>query len=163
MTAEEIRYLAKHSVGEDSSSIDLEVTSIIAIINAREEQIRILKKKIEEFSHKLNSPIISIPGISHILGMAILAEIGDINHFHNTENLISFAGMDPLVYQSGKYDATHMPISKHGSRYMHKALYQAVFTVCKYSPTFLPVILKNVIKGSLTDVPKVIVHESFSV
>ena len=130
MTAEEIRELAKNSVGEDNISIDLEVTSIIAIINTREEQIRMLEKKIEEFSHKLNSPIISIPGISHISGMTILAEIGDINQFQNTGNLISFAGMDPLVYQSGKYDAAHMPISKHGSRYMRKALYQAVFTVC---------------------------------
>jgi hypothetical protein len=136
VTAEEIRELAKCSVGEDNSSIELEVTSIIAIINTREEQIRILGKKIEGFSHKLNSPIISIPGISHISGMTILAEIGDINQFQNTGNLISFAGMDPLVYQSGKYDAAHMPISKHGSRYMRKALYQAVFTVCKYSPTF---------------------------
>ena len=102
MTAEEIRELAKNSVGEDNISIDLEVTSIIAIINTREEQIRMLEKKIEEFSHKLNSPIISIPGISHISGMTILAEIGDINQFQNTGNLISFAGMDPLVYQSGK-------------------------------------------------------------
>ena len=136
MTAEEIRELTRHSVGEDNSSIELEVTSIIAIIITREEQLRILEKKIEKFSHKLNSPIIFIPGISHISGITILAEIGDINHFQNTGNLISFAGMDPLVYQSGKYDAAHMPISKHSSRYMHKALYQAVFTVCKYSPTF---------------------------
>ena len=37
--------------------------------------------------------------------------------------------MDPLVYQSGKYDAAHMPISKHGSRYMRKALtFHAYYT-----------------------------------
>ena len=110
--------------------------SIIAIINTRKQQIEKLENKIEEFSLKLNSPIISIPGISHITGMTIIAEIGDIHDFSDAAHLISYAGMEPLVHQSGKYDAAHMPISKHGSRYLRKALYQAVFTVCKYCSTF---------------------------
>lgn len=136
VSAEEIKNLAKSSVGDDNIAVELEVKSVIAIINARAEQIRVLEKKIEEFSHQLNSPIISIPGISHITGMTILAEIGDIQDFPEAAKLISYAGMEPLVHQSGKYDAAHMPISKHGSRYLRKALYQAVFTVCKYDPTF---------------------------
>ena len=134
--AEEIKELAKCSVGDDNIAVELEVKSVIAIINTRAEQIRVLEKKIEEFSHQLNSPIISIPGISHITGMTILAEIGKIQDFPEGAKLISYAGMEPLVHQSGKYDAAHMPISKHGSRYLRKALYQAVFTVCKYEPTF---------------------------
>ena len=136
VTAEEIKELAKCSVGDDNIAVELEVKSVIAIINTRAEQIRVLEKKIEEFSHQLNSPIISIPGISHITGMTILAEIGKIQDFPEGAKLISYAGMEPLVHQSGKYDAAHMPISKHGSRYLRKALYQAVFTVCKYEPTF---------------------------
>ena len=136
VTAEEIKELAKCSVGDDNIAVELEVKSVIAIINTRAEQIRVLEKKIEEFSHQLNSPIISIPGISHITGMTILAEIGKIQDFPEGAKLISYAGMEPLVPQSGKYDAAHMPISKHGSRYLRKALYQAVFTVCKYNPVF---------------------------
>ena len=136
VTAEEIKELAKCSVGDDNIVVELEVKSVIAIINTRAEQIRVLEKKIEEFSHQLNSPIISIPGISHITGMTILAEIGKIQDFPEGAKLISYAGMEPLVHQSGKYDAAHMPISKHGSRYLRKALYQAVFTVCKYNPVF---------------------------
>ena len=136
VTAEEIKDLAKRSVGDDNFGVELEVKSVIAIINARAEQIHTLEKKIEEFSQQLNSPIISIPGISHITGMTIFAEIGDIKDFPEAAKLISYAGMDPRVYQSGNYDAAHMPISKHGSRYLRKALYQAVFTVCTYDPTF---------------------------
>ena len=68
--------------------------------------------------------------------MSILAEIGDITRFSDASKLISFAGMAPGVYQSGNYDAARLPISKHGSRYLRKALYQAVFTVCNYSPIF---------------------------
>lgn len=136
VTAEEIKTLATCSVGDDNIAVELEVKSVIALINTRAERIRVLEKKIEEFSRQLNSPIISIPGISHITGMTILAEIGDIKDFPEAAKLISYAGMEPLVYQSGKYDAAHMPISKHGSRYLRKALYQAVFTVCNYDPTF---------------------------
>ena len=137
VTAEEIKELAKVSVGDEGNiAVELEVQSVIAIINTRADRIHILEKKIEEFSHQLNSPIISIPGISHITGMTILAEIGDISKFEEAAKLIKFAGMEPLVHQSGKYDAAHMPISKHGSRYLRKALYQAIFTVCKYCPTF---------------------------
>ena len=147
VTAEEIKKLAKCSVGDDNIAVELEVKSVIAIINTRDEQIRVLEKKIEEFSRQLNSPIISIPGISHITGMTILAEIGDIRDFPEAAKLISYAGMDPLVHQSGKYDAAHMPISKHGSRYLRKALYQAVFTVCKYDPTFQAYYTKKLNQG----------------
>ena len=136
VTAEEIKEAARNSVGDDNTAVALEVQSMIALINTRAEQIDTLDKKIEEFSRHLNSPITSIPGISYITGMTILAEIGDINDFPEAAKLISYAGMEPLVHQSGKYDAAHMPISKHGSRYLRKALYQAVFTVCKYCQVF---------------------------
>lgn len=136
VTAEEIKEAARNSVGDDNTAVALEVQSMIALINTRAEQIDTLDKKIEEFSHQLNSPITSIPGISYITGMTILAEIGDIKDFPEAAKLISYAGMESLVHQSGKYDAAHMPISKHGSRYLRKALYQAVFTVCKYCQVF---------------------------
>ena len=136
VTAEEIKEAARNSVGDDNTAVALEVQSMIALINTRAEQIDTLDKKIEEFSRQLNSPITSIPGISYITGMTILAEIGDIKDFPEAAKLISYAGMEPLVHQSGKYDAAHMPISKHGSRYLRKALYQAVFTVCKYCQVF---------------------------
>lgn len=73
LTAEDIKEVAKCSIGEDNVAVALEVQSIIAIINTRKQQIENLENKIEEFSLKLNSPIISIPGISHITGMTIIA------------------------------------------------------------------------------------------
>jgi transposase len=137
VTAEILKSAAKDSIGDAHNvAVELEIQSVIAVIEAREEQIDILEKKIEEFSHQLNSSITSIPGIGAITGMSILAEIGDITRFSDASKLISFAGMAPGVYQSGNYDAAHLPISKHGSRYLRKALYEAIFTVCNYSPTF---------------------------
>lgn len=34
---------------------------------------------------KINSPILSIPGISYRMGAMIIAEIGDFNHFDSPE------------------------------------------------------------------------------
>ena len=33
----------------------------------------------------------------------ILGEIGDIHRFSNPNKLLAFAGLDPSVYQSGKF------------------------------------------------------------
>ncbi len=60
------------------------------------EQIAEIDKKIEEFSiKKNNSPILSIPGISHFSGTSILAELGDIGNYSKPSRIIKFAGVAP--------------------------------------------------------------------
>ena len=54
---------------------------------------------------ELNSPILSILGISYNLGSIILAEIVDINRFDTPAQLQAFAGLDPATHQSGKFIA----------------------------------------------------------
>ncbi len=66
----------------------------------------------------------TIPGIGYITAASILGEIGDINHFPNPDHLTSFAGLDLEIYESGKYKATNLSISKKGSRYLRNALFQ---------------------------------------
>ena len=55
----------------------------------------------------------------------ILAEIGDIERFPGSKQLVAFAGLDPSVFQSGNFKASKNRISKRGSSYLRKALYQA--------------------------------------
>ncbi|MFR7881803.1 MAG: transposase [Christensenellales bacterium] len=38
--------------------------------------------------------------------------MGDINDFESADKLLAYAGLDPSVYQSGKYDANQNTISK---------------------------------------------------
>ncbi|MFZ5945662.1 MAG: transposase [Bacillota bacterium] len=49
--------------------------------------------------------------------------------------MVAFAGLDPSVYQSGKFTVSINKISKRGSTYLRKALYQA--TVSWYCKTQL--------------------------
>jgi transposase len=45
--------------------------------------------------------LMSIPGIGPIVSQAILAEIGDISRFKRIDDLCSFIGLVPNIYQSG--------------------------------------------------------------
>lgn len=69
--------------------------------------------------------LLSIPGVGELTAMTILAEIGDIKKFPTAKQLVAFAGLDPSVYQSGNFKASHNKISKRGSTYLRRALYQA--------------------------------------
>lgn len=67
----------------------------------------------------------SIPGVGEFTAAAILSEIGDIHRFPSEIQLVAFAGLDPSVFQSGAYKSISNRISKRGSGYLRKALYQA--------------------------------------
>jgi len=59
--------------------------------------------------------ILTHPGINYYSALMIAAEIGDIRRFDSTRKIISFAGLNPSVYQSGEKCYTGK-ISKQGSR-----------------------------------------------
>lgn len=67
----------------------------------------------------------SVPGIGEVTASVILSEIGNISRFHTKKQLIAYAGLDPSVFQSGKFTSKNNKISKRGSPYLRKALYQA--------------------------------------
>ncbi len=69
--------------------------------------------------------LLSIPGIGEFTAATILSEIGQVNRFPTEKQLVAFAGLDPSVFQSGKFKSTNNRISKRGSSYLRKALYQA--------------------------------------
>lgn len=84
----------------------------------------------------INSPITSIPGISYILGAMIISEISDIKRFSNPSKLLAFAGLDPVIKQSGNFQADQMKISKRGSTYLRYAIYKAAFLIIYNNETF---------------------------
>lgn len=67
----------------------------------------------------------SISGVGDLTAAIIVGEIGDVRRFNTVKQLVAFAGLDPSVFQSGKFSASNNRISKRGSSYLRKALYQA--------------------------------------
>lgn len=110
---------------------DNHIHTLFIVLNLIEtyqkQQQFILDYIIESLSHRQDFNILkSIPGIGDNLAATILSEIGDIYKFDSHKKLIAFAGIEPSVYQSGKFKATHNKISKRGSHYLRRALYITV-------------------------------------
>ena len=53
----------------------------------------------------VDSVIKIIPGIGSLNGATIIGEIGDIHCFNSSCQLLAYAGLDPSVNQSGKFNA----------------------------------------------------------
>jgi len=93
-----------------------------------QERIEHTLQRMEELAMTLNEYklLCSIPGIGANLATRLLAEIGDINRFDNSKQLTAYAGIDPIIYQSGKNEGLHYQISKKGNKNLRKLLYLAI-------------------------------------
>lgn len=136
LTAEQLKDAAKSSVGMQSIADEIQIRHIVAQIELINEQIDEIDKKIEEFSVQNNSPILSIPGISHFSGTSILAELGEIGNYSKPSQIIKFAGVAPYHYESSQYTALHSSIAKKGSKYLRKTLYQIITPVIRSNEVF---------------------------
>ena len=132
----QIRDLARNSIGLNSNSVSFELKQTISIIQFIQEQLDDVEKKIKQILKEINSPILTIPGISFKTAGSILAEIGDISRFDSPAKLLAFAGLDPSMYQSGKFFSTHSVMVKRGSKYLRFALMTAARMVCLNDSTF---------------------------
>lgn len=136
LTPQLLQEAAQSSVGIPSSAEEIQINHLIAQIELIQLQIKEIDKKIEEFSLQMNSPILTIPGVSHFSGTSILAELGEICNYSSAAKIIKFAGLAPYEHQSSQYKAEHLPISKKGSKYLRKTLYQVILPVIRYNPVF---------------------------
>ena len=136
LTAEKLKEAAKNSIGISSVSEVIQIRHLIGQIELINEQLDEIDKKIEEFSRQNNSPILSIPGISHFSGTSILSELGEINNFSNHKQVIKYAGVAPITYESSQFKAQHTKITKKGSKYLRKTLYQIILPVIKFNKVF---------------------------
>ena len=132
----QIRDLARISIGLNSNSVSFELKQTISIIQFIQEQLDDVEKRIKQILKEINSPILTIPGISFKTAGSILAEIGDIARFDSPAKLLAFAGLDPSMYQSGKFFSTHSVMVKRGSKYLRFALMTAARMVCLNDATF---------------------------
>ena len=147
LSAEQLKTAAKSSVGIPSIAEEIQIRHLVCQIELLEEQLSEIDKRIEEFSAKNNSTILSIPGISHFSGTSILAELGDICNYQKASQIIKFAGVAPYHYQSSQFTAQHTAITKKGSRYLRKTLYQIIVPVIFNNEVFLTYYNKKLSEG----------------
>jgi len=79
--------------------------------------------------------ITSIDGINKGTATTFLAEVGPIKNYRSHKKLIAYAGVDPTVYQSGKYEGASK-ISKRGNRHLRRVLWLMTVNVIQHNEVF---------------------------
>ena len=131
-----LKQLAKCSIGNHSPARVMELKMLLVRIDLLSEQIKDYDKQIKIIMDELDSPVPTIPGIGYTLGATIIAEVGNISRFSSPAKLLAFAGLEPSIYQSGKFVPASGRMVKRGSPFLRWALLQAAGYVPNYSSTF---------------------------
>ena len=145
--AEEIRNVAKRSIGSDMPAKSLELKHTIKLIRELDAEIEEIEFHIEIIMDEINSPILTIPGISYRMGAMIIAEIGDFDNFSSPDKILAYAGLSPSTYQSGQLTSSYSHMEKRGSRYLRYALFNATKFVCNWDDTFAEYLAKKRSEG----------------
>ena len=145
--AEALRKLAKESIGTFSDSAVFQLRLLLKRIELLNTQIEMYDDEIRRLMDQLDSPILSLPGIGYTLGAMILSEIGDIKRFSSPAKLLAFAGLEPSVYQSGKFNPASGKMVKRGSPFLRWALLQVATYAPASSITFAAYYVKKRSEG----------------
>ena len=142
-----IRDAARRSIGSDMPAKSLELKHTIKLIRELDAEIKEIEDAIKSIMDKINSPILSIPGISYRMGAMIIAEIGDFDMFSSPDKILAYAGLSPTTYQSGQLTSTYSHMEKRGSRYLRYALFNATKFVCNWDSSFGEYLAKKRAEG----------------
>ena len=132
----ELKSLAKTTVGIKDTSISLHVIQLIELIELYDKQIKDIVTKIADTVDKLDTKLLSVPGISIIACAIILGETNNFNNFSDSTKLLAFAGLDPKIRQSGNFNASSCRMSKKGSPYLRYALIFTAWNIVRHSEKF---------------------------
>jgi len=109
------------------------IESDLAVIETVTEQIDRLTRKLEETAVSWDDPqlLMTIPGIGPVIAMTIKAEVGEFDRFDHKNEVVSYAGLDPAVRQSGDKETTG-GITKEGPSTLRWALGQGALNAKRY-------------------------------
>ena len=154
---------ARSSIGSVMPAKSLELKHTIKLIQELTSEIDEIETAIKQImDEEIQSPILTIPGISYRMGAMIIAEIGDFNRFDSADKILAYAGMSPSTYQSGQQDNCHSHMEKRGSRYLRYALYNATKYVCHWDKTFGAYLEKKCSEGKHYNVAYLMLQKNLS-
>lgn len=134
--AEQVKQLATDTFGIalGTDVFKLQIQLMIEQIQLLEQQLKTVEEHMIELSRAQNHYLTTITGISDITASVILGEVGDFERFERPEQLVAFAGLDASVHQSGDFTSTRTKLSKRGSPYLRRAIWQAAFVASNQDP-----------------------------
>lgn len=126
---QKILHSAQNSVGMQRGHYGIS-TGIKFLLEQIEALAPVRKKmdtEIAKLAAKVPEYLFTLPGATELTIVSLYGEINPIEVFKKPSQLVAFAGLDPKVFQSGQYDAPHRHISKRGSPYLRRSLWQMAY------------------------------------
>jgi transposase len=145
-TPEDIIEAARTSVATMSPAKEIiligKVETLQHLEKSRDKLSKALTKYCESAIVEDIELVTSIDGISHGTATTFLAEMGSIGSYASHRNLIAYAGIDPTVFQSGKYEGSSR-ISKRGNRHLRRVIWLMTISVIHHNEVFRAYFLRK--------------------
>lgn len=134
--AMEVKAIASRSIGIRIAvdAFAFQIRQMIEQLEFVEAQIDMIDQEIKAYMTNLDSPVTTIPGVGSVYGAVILSELGDINRFPSGKQIVSYAGLDATVNESGEFKGDQSHMSKRGSSYLRRAIWGAAFVASWSDP-----------------------------
>ena len=112
-------------------SDDPDTVMLLAYIDQIEYYLNQIKYLVEKMTMSacqfpIYQIVHSLPGIQDNLTARFIAELGDINRFNHYKAIVAYAGIDPMIRQSGDKDGLHLKMSKKGNSRLRTVLHLMV-------------------------------------
>jgi transposase len=131
--------LAKDSIGipEEEESLVSDVEYLLTLLALLDNRMAILERKLLELLRNINGyeHLLCIPGIASFTTAGILAEVGNIQDFHKSKEVVKFSRVQPTEEQSSQYRGKSS-MTKKGSPGLRNALYLAALSLVRCNPAF---------------------------
>lgn len=141
----EIKSACKHSVGlmDNTFAFVFQMRMMIKLIAFEEQQLVDIDKQIENIYADCDCYLHTIIGVGITTAAVVYAEVGNIDNFDSPKKLLAFAGMDPSRKQSGNYESSHNSMSKRGSAYLRRAVWNSATVAAQKDPALNAFYLKK--------------------
>lgn len=143
---QKLKSLAKSSVGYETRADLLLLKYSIKHYEDLSKIIESIEHEIILIMENIDQTLTTIPGLNIISAAIIIAELGDFNNFTNPAQIVSFAGLDTSVNQSGTLE-TRGHIVKRGSGLLRMTLWQITFAGLRLNPKLYDYYLKKRAEG----------------
>jgi transposase len=128
-----LKELAKISVGSNNHLLVLELKSIIRLYDSINDELKKVKSLLTEKASLIDSPVFSIKGIGIISALSIISEYDNFISFVSPAKMLSFAGLEPSVIQSGTITKQGR-MRKHGSGYLRETIMNVSISFMMHNP-----------------------------
>ncbi len=118
-----LRWLGELELREPYRTLMDQDLRVLEVVQGEIKEATVRIEALAEEDSRVNW-ILPIRGIGRYSAMLILSEIGEIERFSHPKKLVSFAGLCPSTFQSGRF-LYHGRITKQGSKWLRWILVEA--------------------------------------